>query len=94
MFVAQKVSCWNKEIRKVFQKYKNTKRLILKAKSMLLSNTKNVVFLNTTKYIAFKYEKCSILNRNNVLYSNTKNILFLNTKNVLLYLQMQKTLYF
>ena len=32
------------EIRKVF---KNTKRLILNMKSMPLSNTKNVLFLNT-----------------------------------------------
>ena len=60
------------EMRKVFQKYKNTKRLILKTKSMLLSSTKNVLFLNakntffqirkmsflnTTKCIVFKYEK-------------------------------------
>ena len=35
------------EMRKVFRKYKNTKRLILKTKSMLLSNTKYVLFLNT-----------------------------------------------
>ena len=40
------------EIRKVF---KNTKRLILNMKS-ILSNTKNVLFLNT-KNVLFKYDK-------------------------------------
>ena len=35
---------WSFEIRKVF---KNSKRLILIMKSMLLSNTKSMLFLNT-----------------------------------------------
>ena len=44
---------------------------------------KNVLFLNTIKCIAFKYEEYSVLNMKNVLCSNMENVLLLNTKTVL-----------
>ena len=44
------------EIRKVFR---NTKRLILNIKSMLLSNTKNVLFLYTKNLFSQIEKMCS-----------------------------------
>ena len=44
------------EIRKVFR---NTKRLILNIKSMLLSNTKNVLFLYTKNLFSQIQKMCS-----------------------------------
>ena len=58
---------------------------------MLFLNTKNVLFSNTIKCIAFKYEACSIVSTKNVLRSNMKNVLLLNTKTVL-FLNMENVL--
>ena len=45
------------EIRKAF---KNTKCLILKMKSMLLSNTKNVLFLNSKTAFSQIRKRCCV----------------------------------